>query len=87
MIEPKEKANDIIDQASELTDFMTEAAVKDHRSRIAPESHPRFDGVHCVEEECGVELPEERLSLGRIRCVDCQERVEKSHRCDLPRWR
>lgn len=77
-----ERSSDVLDQASELTDFLTEAAVNERRALAAPESHRRFDGLHCVEEDCGVEIPEARLKHGKVRCVDCQEIIEKQHKTD-----
>lgn len=72
-----DKSADILDQAAGLTEFITERAVKQRRALAAPETHPDFDGKHCVEEDCGVEIPGERLALGRVRCVDCQSRRER----------
>lgn len=40
-----------------------------------PETHPDFDGKSCVE--CGELMPQERLSLRRVRCVDCQTFLEE----------
>ena len=45
--------------------------------KSGPESHPDFDGVHCVEPDCEIEIPTARLALGKVRCVDCQELLEK----------
>ncbi len=39
-----------------------------------PETHPDFDGVHCIE--CGIVIPEGRIKLKKMRCVDCQEEVD-----------
>lgn len=39
------------------------------------ETHPDFDGKHCVD--CEIEIPEARLALGKVRCVDCQSLKEK----------
>ena len=36
-----------------------------------------WDGIHCVEPDCEIELPEARAALCRIRCVDCQVLLEK----------
>lgn len=44
------------------------------RALAKPESHPDFDGEHCVD--CDVEIPIQRLNLGRVRCVDCQQFIE-----------
>ncbi len=45
--------------------------------KSGPEKHPDFDGIHCVEEDCGVEIPPGRLLHGKVRCVDCQHALEK----------
>lgn len=45
------------------------------RKANAPQSHPDFDGVHCVD--CDEELPKERLDSGRVRCTTCQSDIEK----------
>lgn len=74
-----EKLPDILDQASAITEFMTERAIEQRRAEVAPQTHPRFDGTHCVDAECGVEIPAERLAAGRIRCVDCQARLERAN--------
>lgn len=44
------------------------------RALAQPEFHPDFDGRHCVE--CGEAVPKPRLSLGKVRCLSCQERIE-----------
>jgi RNA polymerase-binding transcription factor DksA len=43
-----------------------------------PQKHPRFNGHSCVD--CGATIPQERLNLGRVLCVDCQEIVEFNRR-------
>lgn len=40
-----------------------------------PESHPDFNGFECVE--CGEEIPLPRLKMHKVRCVDCQNDLEK----------
>lgn len=76
-----ERHIDPLDQASEATAEMVAGAVEARRLAAAPQQVPNAEGIyphtHCVEEDCGVELPLERLKLGRIRCVDCQEIIEK----------
>lgn len=72
-----EKNTDILDQAAYVTDLMTERAIAAQREHSRPETHPDFDGLHCVEDDCGIEIPEPRLQLGKVRCVDCQARLEK----------
>lgn len=48
------------------------------RELIRPETHPDFDGETCVS--CGDDMPEERLKLGRVRCVYCQSEIEKRNK-------
>lgn len=50
-------------------------ALEMHKSKVAPESHPDFDGEHCVD--CDEKIHEVRLTMGRVRCVHCQEFLEK----------
>ena len=47
-----------------------------HRAAIlsAPQSSPNFNGCDCVR--CGDPIPEKRLALGRIRCIECQTALE-----------
>lgn len=71
---------DIIDDAQRYNELHQEVSLKNQRAKNAPERHPDFDGEHCVEADCGVRLPNLRLQLGRIRCVDCQELLEKRQR-------
>lgn len=50
------------------------------RARLAnaPETHPDFDGQHCID--CGEEIPAPRLALFKIRCVECQRALEAQRR-------
>ena len=41
---------------------------------IKAPNYDEFDGERCVD--CDVKIPELRLKLGAIRCVDCQEILE-----------
>lgn len=43
--------------------------------KFKKETHPDFDGETCVV--CGEDMPAQRLALGRIRCLKCQEKLEK----------
>lgn len=72
----KERSADILDQANQASETFFNAEADRARAAAAPESHPDFDGKHCVEEDCGVKIPAPRRALGRIRCVDCQGRRE-----------
>ena len=56
-----------------------QAAIQERARLMArPESHPDFDGSHCVE--CGDDMPEFRLKIGRVRCVECQQALETLRR-------
>jgi RNA polymerase-binding transcription factor DksA len=46
-----------------------------HKEKMKPETHPDFDGKHCVD--CDVVIPKVRLSMGKVRCVDCQTKLER----------
>lgn len=54
--------------------FLAEA-LKRHQEKMAPQKHPDFDGVHCLD--CETEIHAKRLEMGKIRCTDCQEELEK----------
>lgn len=82
-----DKNADVLDQASVVTDLLTTKLIERQRELAKPEKHPDFDGRHCVEEECGESIPDERLGLGKIRCISCQELLEKSRRTTAgPLW-
>jgi len=68
---------DPADIAAETLETCLADAERRARGKSAPEHDARFDGAHCVEEDCGVALPRERLNLGRVRCVDCQALAER----------
>jgi len=71
---------DHADIAGETLEVCLADAERRARGKSAPERDPRFDGAHCVEEDCGVELPRERLNAGRVRCFDCQRLREERQR-------
>lgn len=74
--EEQDRAADPIDVASNTSQRMLDADIENARAGAAPETHPDFDGEHCVEEDCGMAIPAARLAFGRVRCVDCQTRKE-----------
>lgn len=76
----REKCSDILDLSSQISEDLLNAGIKNTRNKLAPEQHPLFDGVNCVEEACRVPIPKVRLDMGRIRCVDCQQLVEQRAR-------
>lgn len=65
---------DEADIASALEMGFIAKALADHKSKVAPERHPDFDGQHCID--CDAEIPQVRLNMGKIRCVDCQSELE-----------
>lgn len=65
---------DEADIASALEMGFIAKALADHKNKVAPESHPDFDGEHCID--CDTEIPQVRLNMGKIRCVDCQSELE-----------
>ena len=72
---------DDLDRAAELTLQLADAAVEEAQRAIAPQQVQLPDGSWPNPEcECGEQIPEARLRLGRIRCVSCQEALERSSR-------
>ena len=70
-----EKPADFLDAATELAEAFTDAAILKVRMANAPESHPDFNGKNCLD--CGDTLISARLALGKMRCVYCQDHLEK----------
>lgn len=66
---------DHADIAGETVDYCTAEAERRARGKSGPESHPDFDGSHCVD--CEEDIPAKRLALKKVRCVECQARLEK----------
>lgn len=69
-----ERFSDPLDEANQLAANLTESAIAAVRLANAPERHPDFDGVTCVE--CGDDMPVERLAMKRVRCAPCQTVIE-----------
>jgi RNA polymerase-binding transcription factor DksA len=65
------------ERAAKLEEQERASALAKNQKELAPQTHPDFDGVHCVESDCGEPIPQARLALGKIRCVDCQSRRER----------
>lgn len=63
------------DLASAYERGFIQEALNRHKEKLAPETHPDFDGETCIG--CGVDIPVLRLNMGKIRCVDCQDKLEK----------
>jgi RNA polymerase-binding transcription factor DksA len=73
----RSRNTDQLDFAAELQDEFNKRGVEEVRKALEAEQHPGFDGVHCVEDDCGTAIPQARLAMGKVRCVDCQTRKEK----------
>ena len=65
---------DLADNADPIVELWTADAERRARGKSAPESHPDFDGSHCVG--CDEIIPLARLLLGKVRCVECQNDLE-----------
>ncbi len=72
---PIEKSADEMDMASQLQEQLNERGLDAVRLNMKPQSHPDFDGDHCLD--CEVDIPVERLAMGRIRCTACETVLEK----------
>ena len=66
---------DIADIAGEGIEACLADAERRARGKSAPERHPDFDGEHCVD--CEESILAGRLALGKVRCVECQQVLEK----------
>jgi RNA polymerase-binding transcription factor DksA len=70
---------DEIDRANALSQLFLDSALNDALARAKPQQVPGADGEYpfpdCVD--CGDPIPPIRLQWGRIRCVECQTRVER----------
>jgi RNA polymerase-binding transcription factor DksA len=73
MSDNTERTSDPLDQASLQEEAFRNAALRAIKGTLR-ETHPDFDGENCMD--CEGEIPHERLSLGKIRCVHCQHAKE-----------
>jgi hypothetical protein len=77
---------DVVDDAGEYNEIYQAAAFRaagisvdgTPSPALAPQTHPDFDGVHCVD--CEIEIPAKRLAWGRVRCTDCESILELKKR-------
>ena len=76
---------DVLDQAADLASRLSEAAVDHARHRAKPEQVQNPDGswpqTEC--EDCGEDIEEARLLMGKIRCIACQRTREHRIRLGL----
>ena len=73
-----ERTADENERATLIEAQFTDAALEAAREKAKPQFDRNFDGEHCVE--CGEAIPAVRLALGRVRCVACQEHLEREAR-------
>lgn len=71
------------DKTLEMADRLIAAEVDNRvaQARTKQCDLPQFiawDGETCFD--CGDDIPEERLEMGRVRCVPCQQVAEKKGR-------
>lgn len=64
-----------LEMAEALAEGERAASIALARQRIAPESSPDFDGIHCID--CLSAIHKDRLAMKRIRCTGCQTALEK----------
>ncbi len=73
---------DPLDKASELADMFNRQGIAEVQRRLRVEQIQNEDGswplTECVD--CDIDIPEARLALGRVRCIDCQQDKEKKQR-------
>ena len=72
------ESSDNLDIAAELQQLLNDAGLEKIRRLAAPETHPDFDGKHCLE--CDEPIPAARLKLFKVRCILCQTLKEKRDR-------
>ena len=66
---------DIFDTAQAFQARLNSDAEARARGKSAPESHPEFDGYHCVD--CSEGIHPVRLAMGKVRCMECQDFLER----------
>ena len=74
-----DKHADPLDKASEIAQMYADHGLQAVQRKVKPEQVQNEDGtwphLECVD--CSVEIPEQRLALGKVRCIDCQEIIER----------
>lgn len=74
---------DVIDSACEQEQMATEQAIAMQRYKSQPEQYQNPDGSWPQAEcaDCGGEIEEGRLEMGKVRCFLCQSDKEaRAHR-------
>lgn len=73
------KYTEQVDQANQIAEEFTAAHIHRIQQRNKPEQVQNPDGTWPINEciDCGDPIPEGRLALGKVRCIDCQELKER----------
>lgn len=73
------KYTEQVDQANQIAEEFTAAHIHRIQSKNKPEQVQNPDGTwpHTECVDCDDEIPQGRLALGKIRCIDCQEIKER----------
>lgn len=73
-----ERMADPLDEAAARNDAHNAACIKTAQLACRPEQERNADGSWPITdcEDCGIPIPEERLNMGKIRCVPCQSALE-----------
>ena len=73
------KFADELDRAAHIAQIANETAVKEISRKARPEQMQNADGtwpiVACID--CDLEIEDGRLALGKVRCFECQSKLEK----------
>ena len=81
----QERSPDLLDRASALTQRLNDASVQHARWMARPEQVQNPDGSwpqpDC--EDCGEDIEEARLNMGKIRCIACQTILEHRKKLGL----
>ena len=64
--------------AERLEQAQRDSGLARARLHTAPQQHPDFDGENCVR--CDTPIPPGRLAMRKVRCVPCQEIMDRNHR-------
>lgn len=77
-----DKYADPLDKASDLASMYNEQGLAEVQRKNAPEQTQNPDGTwpHTECVDCGDDIPEGRLQLGRVRCISCQDIKERRAR-------
>lgn len=75
-----DRSADPLDVANDVAQLLADTGLHNVRNKNRAEQVQNEDGTWPITEcvDCGDDMPEGRLKLGRIRCISCQERLEKS---------